>query len=372
MIDWSNFSPAGDELTYLLDAYESGWVSGGDYVARLEDALKESFSARCALAVSNGTAALQLAYQTVNAKMGDEVIVPAFCFQAAANVAIQLGLRPVFCDVDERTWNQSVETIERSVTENTAGIVVVHNYGRVAPIAEIAEFARARGIWVIEDCAEAWFSKYQDRFVGQFGQVATFSMHATKTIACGEGGVVLVNDESMVERSKLLRSHGLARKERHYYHLLAGNNYRLSNLLCAIAFGQFEKRDLILAKQRRNLAVYRRNLGESPGIEMQEPVSEFATDEVWATAVSVPYRDLDIDRDQMIRLLAERGVEVRPGFYPASSIAHLSPYLHTAAERADKLAASVVVLPTNGSISEDEARTVCDELIDITVSHRKP
>ena len=369
MINWSGFHPVGDEQDYLMQAFSSGWVSGGAYVADLENALEQEFSACAALAVSNGTAALQLAYQVIGAAAGDEVVVPAFCFQAGANVALQLGLRPRFCDVDPRTWNQSVDTIEHALTDNTAGILVVHNYGRAAPVAEIAEFAESRGLWLIEDCAEAWFSRHRDRYVGQYGQVSTFSMHATKTIAAGEGGVVLVNDPELVDKARLLKSHGLARRDRHYFHLLAGNNYRLSNLLSAVALAQFEQREQILSRQRRHAALYEELLAGHDGLSLQAAESDQSVDELWATGVRIDFDRLSISRDRMIELLADHGIEVRPGFYAASSLDYFSDYIDSRATHADDLAANVLVLPTNANVDEDQVRTVCSAVIEITDSH---
>ena len=249
-IEWSSFSPVGNEAQYLQDAFASGWISAGGYVEKLKSELDRVYAGSRSFAVSNGTSALQLAFQTLGVKPGDQVIVPAFCFQAAGNVLSQLGAIPVFCDVNSMTWNQTVETIRRANTGKVVGIVIVHNYGRAAPSEEIATWAKANGLWVIEDCAEAWFTTYRNRFVGQFGDVATFSMHATKTIASGEGGVVMINDKALTEKVRLLRSHGLDRSKTHYMHELAGNNYRLSNLLCAVAYGQLEQRVLIESAKR--------------------------------------------------------------------------------------------------------------------------
>jgi len=371
MISWSKFSAVGNEEKYLLDALSSGWLSGGDYVLDLEDALTSTFSTPKAYAVSSGTSALQLAYQTLDVTHGDEVVIPAFCFQAAANVAIQLGLRPVFCDVDEETWNQTVETIEQVITNKTVGIVVVHNYGVSAQIQQICKYAAKAGLWVIEDCAEAWFSKRGDRYVGQFGDISTFSMHATKTIACGEGGVILINDEALIDRAALIRSHGLARQNRHYYHELPGNNYRLSNLLCAVALAQLEKRHDILQDQRRNYRVYQELLRDHWAVRSQKANSGGAQDEVWANAVCINFDELEISRDELIELLACREIEIRPGFYSASCLPYLSQFEAVPSTCANHLAENVIVLPTNASIEEGEARTVCTEIIEVINSSMK-
>ncbi len=370
MINWSSYFPAGNEEEYLLLALRSGWVSGGAYVSNLESSLDEIFSGSRSFAVSNGTVALQLALQVMGPSGDDEVIVPAFAFQAAGNVALQLGVNPVFCDVDGHSWNQSIETIEQVVTERTVGIVVVHNYGMAAPIEEICEWAKHKGIWVIEDCAEAWFSKYREKYLGQYGDIATFSMHATKTIACGEGGVVLVNRDYLLNRTKLYRSHGLERREKHYYHLEPGNNYRLSNLLCALALAQIEQREEILRKQDYHYQLYKRLLSEHWAVQFQSAV-EYSKNEVWATAIKIDFEELDISRDELIELLLERNIEVRPGFYPAATLPYHShrSFVHTIVS--EDISKHIIVLPTNGSVTDEKVNTVCRELLDLIAQNSK-
>lgn len=359
-ISWSDFAPVGKELQYLQDAFASGWVSGGQYVEKLEALIAKSFPGSTPFAVSNGTVALQLAFQAFDLRPGDEVIVPAFCFQAASNVLRQLGAKPVFCDVDPLTWNQTVASIEAVVTPRTVGVVVVHNYGAAAPSAEIRQWANQRGVWMIEDCAEAWFSRYRGQFVGQFGQIATFSMHATKPIASGEGGVVLLNDAQLCERVRLLRSHGLNRQSAHYLHLLAGNNYRLSNLLCAVAYGQMECRDLILDDQRRRLEWYSEALRGHWACELQHTLQE-AEDNIWAVAVRLPFSVLGITRDELIARMAAAGIETRPGFYAASALAYHADSA-PACPVADSLHRDVIVLPCSPKLTRESVRFVCDEL----------
>lgn len=369
-ISWSSFKSEGNGGQYLMDAFNSGWVSGGPYLEKFEKMLESIFIGSHCLAVSNGTSALQLAFQTLGLRSGDEVIVPAFCFQAAANVLHQLGAIPVFCDVNNQTWNVDVESISSVITERTVGIVIVHNYGRAAPAQEIVALANERKLWVVEDCAEAWFGRYKDKYLGQFGVISTFSMHATKTISCGEGGVVLVNDSSLVERAKLLRSHGLKREKTHYLHDLPGNNYRLSNLLCAIALGQLEQYECIVSKQFVRMMHYQNRLNNHWGLSLQSKIFD-SDDKLWATAIRIKTHFLSLSRDHLISLLTERGVEVRPGFYPASSLEYNKPFLRNGHPVADIVAKEIIVLPCSPDLTERGIDYVCDTLLKILSSHRK-
>lgn len=369
-IAWSTFAPVGREQELLVDAYASGWVSGGAYVERLERELSSLFPGSEAFAVANGTAALQLAFQVLGLQPGDRVIVPSFCFQAAGNVLVQLGAIPIFCDCDPLTWNQSVETIARAHAATQAvGVVVVHNYGLAAPIAEIAAWAREQGVWVIEDCAEAWFSRYRGQLLGTFGTLATFSMHATKTISCGEGGVVLLNEPSLARRLRLLRSHGLDRAHRHYLHALAGNNYRLSNLLAAVAVAQLEGREALVQRQDENALRYLRQLEGHDLVSTQQALRD-ADNRIWALAVQIDFARLSIDRDDMIAELRLRGIETRPGFYPASAHDYYpaGTVIHDCV--AAKVSSEVIALPCPLGVQGDEIDHIVTTLFAVIDAHR--
>jgi perosamine synthetase len=370
MINWSNFKVVGRELECLADAFNSGWVSGGPYVEKLESELERIFIGSTALAVSNGTSALQLAFQTLDLKPDDHVIVPSFCFQAASNVLRQLGAEPIFCDVDPLNWNQTVRSIKKARTSRTVGVVVVHNYGVAAPIADISAWTQEQALWLIEDCAEAWFTQHSGRYVGQFGNIATFSMHATKTISCGEGGAILINDPAIVSKARLLRSHGLDRTKAQYLHECAGNNYRLSNLLAAVGYAQLEKRRSIVRKQVENADYYRSHLEGHWAVKTQSCLPQ-SIDYFWAVAVSIWFDGLTIDRDKLLSLMKERGIETRPGFYPASRLSFNDNQSAIHSDVADRLHQTIIVLPCSLTLDADEIKFICDTLISLIEQHRK-
>lgn len=370
LISWSSFSVVGEEVAYLLEAIQSKWVSGGEFVEKLEKSLENIYIGSRVFSVTNGTAALQLAYQLMGVKPGDEVIVPGFCFQAASNVLIQLGAVPVFCDVDSKTWNQTLLNIKKSKTGRSVGVVVVHNYGRATEIQEICDWAKENGLWTIEDCAEAWFTKYKTKFVGQYGDVATFSMHATKTIACGEGGILMVNSNVFVDRIRLLRSHGLNRNKTHYLHEIPGNNYRLSNLLCAVAFAQVERHHEILARQKVKNDAYKILFQNHWGVEAQSPI-DAASDNLWAYAVKVNTKLLTLTRDEILEELKNNGVEARPGFYPASALSYNVGYIKNQIPVCQSLAKEIIVLPCASNLTENDVATVFSVFDGILTKYRK-
>jgi perosamine synthetase len=370
MINWSEFNIVGNEKAYLLEALESRWVSGGSYVNKLEEHLQNMYDGYRVLSVCNGTLALQLAFQTIGIKPGDEVIVPSFCFQAAGNVLHQIGATPVYCDVDPLSWNQTIQTINEARTEKTVAIVVVHNYGMPADVKNIKKYSQENGLWLVEDCAEAWFTEHDGKYVGQYGDVSTWSMHATKTVSCGEGGIVLINDKTLVKKAELYRSHGLDRNKVRYLHELPGNNYRLSNLLASIAFAQVEKYEEVIKKRKAVNQKYFELLKKHDLISFQA----FKTKDIenlWAIGVLINFNFLEISRDQLMEILSKKGIETRPGFYSASEMDY-NKNTKVQSNASDRLSKSIIALPCSWTLTEEDINIICKTLIDILEEKRKP
>ena len=362
-IQWSDFSHWGNESEYVKDAIDSNWVSGGQYVGRLEKQFESELNIEHVLAVSNGTAALQLAFLGIGIQPGDEVIVPAFGFMAAANVLRQMHAIPVFADVSLFDWNMEVESVEPLISEKTKAIVTIHNYGVMSGMEQLAALAKANGIYLIEDCAEAVFSAYQQQYCGAFGDICTFSLHATKTISSGEGGIVGCKDADLYQSMALIRSHGLRRAKKHYWHEAHGNNYRLSNVLAAIGVAQFEKYDNILAQKKRVFERYRERLEHHPLISFQcSPVESSPV--IWAVGVYIPFNLLDVNRDELMDQLAEKGIETRPGFYTASQLPIFDEVCDQPTKNADHVAANTIVLPSFALIEDKVIDFVCDTLLE--------
>ena len=310
-IPWAKPTFWGREEQYVLEALRSSWISGGPFVERFERDLADYLACKHVLAVSNGTAALHLAYIALGLKSGDEVVTPAFGFMAAANIALQLGIRPVFCDVDPQTWCMRADDVKAVLSSKTRAIVAVHSYGNVCEVEPIIALGRERGIPVIEDAAEALGSRISGVLAGTLGMINTFSFHATKTITTGEGGLVATNDDALAEAARLYRSHGL-RRERHYWHEVPGHNFRMTNLQAALGLAQLERMDEIVARKRTIGEEYTRRLRGIKGLQL--PVEEpWARNVYWMYGV-VLSEETRMDAQAFINKLAAHGVETRPFF----------------------------------------------------------
>ena len=352
-IPWAKPDFWGLEEEYLRKALRSTWLSGGPYVDELEASARLFSGSPYCLAVSNGTAAIHLAYLALGLKAGDEVIVPGFCYLAAANIALLMGLSPNFVDVDPSTYCVTAENIRGAITKKTKLIVVVHTYGNVCPMDEIMGLAKSCDIPVLEDAAESLGSQYKGRQSGTIADIGTYSFHATKTITTGEGGMVLTGRKDLADKAMLYRTHGVLGKR--YWHEVPGHNFRLTNLQAALGCAQFEKIDHIFHERQRVHASYRRLFEGEKGITLQKygPDVEAV---LWALAAELDQEYFPQGRDRVMEQLAEQGIETRNGFYSANQ---LEIYKDVAdIPISDRLARNVISLPTFPSLKDEQIQFI--------------
>ena len=222
----------------LLEVLCSGEWNRRDKVDEVGEAFAAYQDAKYGVPLANGTVALQCALKAAGVKAGDEVIVPALTFVATATAAVLVNAVPVMVDVDPLTYNISPEAIEAAITPRTRAIIPVHNGGYPADMDAIMEIADRHGLWVIEDCAHAHGSQWRGKGVGSIGHLGTFSFQIGKTLTCGEGGMVLTNDETLAENAARF----------------ANLNMRMTNLQAALLLCQLERFDAQVETRERNTA----------------------------------------------------------------------------------------------------------------------
>ena len=258
---------AGKELEYISRALEAGHISGnGDFTKKCQAILEKELAVHKALLTTSCTHALEMAAILLDISPGDEVIVPSFTFVTTVGAFVLRGAKPVFIDIRPDTLNLDESRLEKLITERTRAIIPVHYGGVGCEMEKIMEIARGNGIAVVEDNAHGIFGSYRGQPLGSFGEMATLSFHETKNFSCGEGGALLINDPTLVERAEIIREKGTNRSQMFrgevdkYTWLDLGSSYIPSDILAAFLFAQLEKKDVIQGARKHTWNYYYENL----------------------------------------------------------------------------------------------------------------
>ena len=245
---------------YLNRALEKNWVSEGDNVREFEQKFAERFGYKYAIATSSGTEAGNCCCAAINAdpwldaQRGDEIIVPALCFVSCANSVLAAGFTPKFADIDRRTLNVNPELIEKTVTPKTRAIMAVHTMGKPCEMDEIVRIAFRQSLIIIEDNCEAHGARYRGRVVGHFGNMAYFSFYTAHQVVCGEGGMVVTDNDRVYNFVKSVKSHGRSPGTLYFDFQRVGFNAKMNDLEAAIGLGELEDFDKTFLKRRQNRA----------------------------------------------------------------------------------------------------------------------
>lgn len=248
----------GNELRYISEAIQHGHASGdGPFTQRCQQLLEQLLGAPKVLLTTSCTHALEMSALLLNIRAGDEVIVPSFTFVSTVNAFVLRGARPVFADIRSDTLNLDEAGLQRLITPLTKAIVPVHYAGVGCEMEAIVQAASRHSLTVVEDNAHGTLSQYRDKYLGTFGALATLSFHETKNFICGEGGALLVNDPTYIERAEIIRDKGTDRgrffrgQVDKYTWVDLGSSYPPSDILAAFLYAQLEAREQIQAKRRR-------------------------------------------------------------------------------------------------------------------------
>lgn len=306
---------SGNEKKYVNECLDTSWISSrGRFVNEFEQKFAEFVGIEHAASVSNGTVALHLALLALGIGPGDEVIVPTLTYIASVNAIAYTGATPVFVDSVRSTWQIDPEDVRRHITPRTKAIMPVHLYGQACDMDALMAIATEHRLFVVEDCAEAFGTLYKGRHVGTFGDISTFSFFGNKTITTGEGGMVVSNDKTLIERARHLKGQGLA-AHREYWHDVVGYNYRMTNIQAAIGLAQLERANEFIEGKRRLARQYADGLAGLP-IEIHGEV-EGTFHTYWMISILVERAE---QRDTLRAHLAKADIETRPMFYPAHTM----------------------------------------------------
>ena len=362
MIPWAKPSYHGFEKKFVLQALKSTWLSDGKFVHELENKIAKYINSKFAITVTNATNAVQLVFLAMDLKRGDEIIVPGYGYLAAANLALQMGLIPIFADVDQDTFCVTAENIKKKITRKTKLIVVIHTYGNVCDLDPIIKLAKSKKIPVLEDAAESLGSKYKNKQSGGIADIGTFSFQATKGITTGEGGMIVTKkNKKFTERLRSFRSHGV--KQTRYYHYLPGNNFRLTNIQAALGCAQFKKFNKIKTERARVYNCYVRLFKNIKGIKLQKFHSNVRA-VVWTFALILDPK-VFINRDLILKKMKIKGIETRNGFYSPCRLPLYKKYKTSHLKNSNKLSKNIICLPFYTALKKEEINFIYRSLLSL-------
>jgi perosamine synthetase len=350
-----------DELKEVKQVFDSKYLVQGDKVEEFENLVKEYLNVKHVIAVSSGTAALHLALTALNINEDDEVIVPDFTFPATSNVVELTHADTKFVDINLDSFCIDAVQIEKNITPKTKVIIPVHEFGQSADMDKIMQLAKKYNLKVIEDAACALGAEYKGKMVGTIGDIGCFSLHPRKAITTGEGGLVVTNNDETAEKIKILRNHGLSYVNGKPQFVMAGFNYRITNVQGAIGVAQMKKLKSINKKRAEIANIYNELLKGIKGITIPEEKSYGK--HVWQSYHVL--LDEKIDRDLLMLKLKEKDIETNFGAYAV----HIQPYYKQKYNYEDSRYQNSIdaymhglVLPIHTELSDDNLVYIKDTL----------
>jgi perosamine synthetase len=355
----------------VLEVLASRWLTGGPKAKEFEKLFASYTSAKYSISVNSCTAALHLAMRALNIGPGDEVIVPVLTFAATANAALFVGAKPVFADVDEKTFNISPKQIEQKITKKTKAVIVVHYGGQPCDMKEIMEIAEDHNIEVVEDCAHALGALYKGKNVGTFGAVGCFSFYPTKIITTIEGGMATTQDKEIANKMLILKEHGMTKaafarenKASWYYDVVdLGYNYRMNEVQAALGIAQLKRMDDINEKRIEAAKYYTKRLSEIEGI-VTPYEAEDRTHLYHLYVIRVLKEKFGIDRNDLFNNLSASGIGTSVHYTPLHMLTFYKNlgYGKQSFPVAERVSKEILSLPLFPTISKSQIDFVAKEI----------
>jgi dTDP-4-amino-4,6-dideoxygalactose transaminase len=371
-----------DDIREVTDTLRSGWVTTGPKTKQFEKEFAEVVGAKHAIAVNSCTAALHLALEAGGVRAGDEVITTPYTFAASAEVIRYLDARPVFVDVEGSTLNIRADLVEAAVTKRTKAIMPVHIGGAAVDLDPIVDVARRHGLYVVEDAAHSFPTRYKGRTIGSIGDVTCFSFYATKTITTGEGGMITTNDDTLAERCRIMSLHGISKDawKRYtaegswYYEILApGFKYNMTDIAAALGLAQLRKANQMFRRREHIADRYNEAFASVP--ELRAPTCPPYSTHAWHLyMLRLHLGRLSIDRAAFVERLRERNIGVSVHFIPL----HVHPYyreLYRYVPEDFPVAhleyMKEISLPIYSRMSDEDVDSVIAAVTDVVAAHRR-
>jgi perosamine synthetase len=350
----------GNEKKYINECIDTGWISSeGPFIERFESELSAKVNRKHGIAVSSGTAALDIAVVALGIGKSDEVILPSHTIISCISAVIKAGATPVLVDSELTTWNMDVNLIESKITNKTKAIMAVHLYGFPVDMDKILALAKKYNLFVIEDTAQMLGQTYKGKPCGSFGDISTFSFYPNKQITTGEGGMCVVNDEKLAERCRSFRNLCF-QKEQRFIHNEIGWNYRMTNMQAALGVAQLEELDNHVKRRREIAKKYIQLINFNDLIKASPEANDYSDNIYWVVGLLISDSSNYSAKD-MMDYLSEHGVGVRPFFYPL----HMQPvfnnqgmFINEKYENSEKLHLKGFYIPNGLGMTDSQIKKV--------------
>ena len=355
----------------ISEALKSRWLTGGPLAADFEKKFAEYMGVKCAVSVNSCTAALHLAMRVLNIKSGDEVIVPDLTFAATANAALFVGATPVFADIDEKTFNISLNDVLNKITPKTKAIIPVHYGGQPCDMTELIEIAQDYKLHIVEDCAHSLGAKYDGKQTGSFGVFGCFSFYPTKIITTLEGGMITTNDENLAKKLQVLREHGMSKSaidresEASWYYDVVdlGYNYRLNELQSALGISQLERVENGIKMRMEAARYYGERLNLNGIVTPYEAAGRSHIYHLYV--IKVDKDKFGLTRDELFKKLSADKVGVSLHYTPLHKLSFYKKFLNSTTNKfpvAEQIYQQILSLPLYPTMTKNDVDYVVDSI----------
>lgn len=360
MIPISQVKFGHEEEELVLSTLRSGMVAQGPLVKEFEDRFAEKTGIKHAVAVNNGTTSLVACIQALNLNPGDEVITSPFTFIATLNAILEAGAVAVFADINETDFNLDPESVQSRITSRTRAIMPVHLYGQMADMDSISKIAAKHSLRIIEDSAQSHFASQNGRNAGTF-DLGSFSFYATKNLTTGEGGLITTNDDQLAERLRIMRNQGMKQR---YQYVMAGHNYRMTDLQAALVIPQLSRYEESVRARTDNATFYTQELAGINGLVTPQVMS--GRTHVWHQYTLRVTKDSGLNRELLSEQLTNSGVG--SGFYYPKLVFEYETYQNrsdviiSSCPVAQKVVTEVISIPVHPYVTVHDREHVVDAI----------
>ncbi len=353
------------DIISVNKALKAGWISSeGPEVKKFEKNFSKYIGHKYAVAVSSGTAALEIAIKSLNLKKGDEIIIPNFTIISNALAAIKQDLKIKLIDCGKFDWNMDISQIKKNISKKTKAIIATHIYNFPLRIDLLKKICKKKKIFIIEDAAEVLGQKLNKKLCGSYGDISTFSFYANKQITTGEGGMITTNNKKLYEKSSSLKNLSFGKKDR-FNHDDIGWNYRMTNIQASLGISQLNRiNQIVRTKHKIGLEYYKR-LKSNSNLYIPEIRKKYAKNIYWVVAILILNKKLKIDAKNMMKKLKAEGIATRPFFWPMHMQKILKKYnisKNTSFPNSNYICKYGLYLPSGLNLKTSEINFICSKI----------